>query len=430
MHCRKGVSYDLDDDALAVVIDGEPVTAAAVELLYEPYARSGTLTRREFMHRVIGNRLIHRRVHGPGEDCADACTEADGDPAMVDDERARVREQYDRFAALLLGGDAVDAIVTDSVVSWHLPSEAENEALYRARQGRALAARKQLDHDRARAYTVARVRLPGDASETSLSYDEVYAGAALVVREELQKGSAAALRAQVRTAVRRRYVDHVSADPDHPQHRVLADVRAIIADERAARAHDLRMGFRRHEHDQGQIPERARTINDDRIRAYYQAHRDEFTQVTEVRCRHISVPDIDRAQAAHAELQAGTSFAEVVQKYSTAPDRAHDEPGLLPLIRNQSPAQAKPPFLHVLCLLHAKEPQPTPPLLTREGFEILSVDAVLEGPQSLEEATVRDKIARHLATQDLVAERERERAALMADARVRVNPRLFADEAP
>ncbi|GAB4559961.1 MAG: hypothetical protein Tsb0020_06270 [Haliangiales bacterium] len=435
LHCQRGVRYDLRDAELAAIVDGEPITTAAVALLFQPYERAGTLTQSEFIHRVVQNRLIHRKFGGPADEA---------DPgAMPSDDQLRAQLQYEQFAALLLDTQAtgsaksVAAIVADSTVSRHLPSEEQNQALYKpgyqVGQPRPLAVEKELNRERASAYTLATYRLPGDSQTRDLSYFDVYRGARQVVREELAKANPKALQTQIDIAIRRRYLDRVGDDADHPQHQVLADIRAIIADERAAQAHQLAMGFRRHEHDDGALGERAKRITDDRIRAYYRANQAEFTELAEVRCRHIQLDDQASAQAAYSELQAGADFVAMVEKHSTAPDRDAAEPGLLPPIRSRhadSQPPGKRPFVHTLCLLHARDPQPTPPLRTREGFEILSVEDVRDGYQPIDEPTVRAKISRHLAAQDLVAERDRLLASLMKQASVRINPALTSEAAP
>ena len=440
--CQRGTLYDLRDPDIALEINGESISAAAVRLLYQPYALAGAMSREEFLRQIIHNRLLHRNAGEPTpphqHDHAASSSNID------EDEKARALEQYDNFAALLLGKQHPALADIEALIShWNLPNQADNEALYVARSNTRLAARKELDDARARAHIVARYAFPSEGSQTAnapataqagehqhdqdseraLSYYDVYRSAKLEIREAMQRGNHSAMRLQVRTAVRRRYLEHVSGGPER---RILADIRAIIEDEHAAKSYELRMGFRRHEHDDGAIGELAHHIAPERIAAHYRAHRDEFTEIAEVRCRHISVADHDTAQAAFRELEDGADFVELVRKYSTAPDRDQAEPGLLSPIENRSPITGRRPFLHTLCLLHAQDQAPIPPMRSREGFELLRIEGHRQRYQSLEQTVVRNRIARHLATLDLIAKRDTELAVLMARARVRINPLMLA----
>ena len=63
------------------------------------------------------------------------------------------------------------------------------------------------------------------------------------------------------------------------------------------------------------------TLTDEEAKLFYDEHPEQFLQPAQVSARHILVSDAAEMERILAEIEAGTSFEEAAQRYSTCPSR-------------------------------------------------------------------------------------------------------------
>ena len=110
------------------------------------------------------------------------------------------------------------------------------------------------------------------------------------------------------------------------------------------------------------------TVTSADVKAYYDAHQDEFKIPESVRARHILVASEDQIKAIAAELKGGLDFAEAAKKYSSCPSK--EQGGDLGFF---SAGQMVPEFEKVAFAL-VKSGDVSEPVKTQFGWHIIKLE--------------------------------------------------------
>ena len=159
------------------------------------------------------------------------------------------------------------------------------------------------------------------------------------------------------------------------------------------------------------------SVSEAEAKAYYEAHRTEFTSVATVMLREILIPVAQasddpapkaKADALYAKLQAGESFEKAVADESTAASKANG--GLIGPITVSDLAPALRRIIEPL-----KVGEITPVIRTQSGYQIFKIDTLKEAAL-LPWEQARDEIASRVGTAKQMAEYGRYLQKLRAQA--------------
>jgi len=167
------------------------------------------------------------------------------------------------------------------------------------------------------------------------------------------------------------------------------------------------------------------SINDEEARAYYDAHRDEFTSATEVTLREIlldvktsdrgvNVADDDAARDQAMDIRkrllGGEPFARLAGEYSAAASKANG--GLIGPLKTEELATALQDLLSKMQVGDVTEP-----IRTQRGYQLLKLESRSEAKlKSFEEA--HGDIGNKIGEQKLRGEREKYLDRLRAQATI------------
>lgn len=204
------------------------------------------------------------------------------------------------------------------------------------------------------------------------------------------------------------------------------DLRRVLADRNEVRATMTLYGMAADsEAENVLLAQLARQVKPAEIRAYYQAHKDQFTRIERVRARHIRVDSEEQGTAVVAAAARGENFSALARRFSTAPDRRSG--GDLGWIASAG----DPGWLASLAFIQQEgkvsEPFRSPGASGPAGpWEIILVEKRIEGYQPADSETVRHIAGNAIAHAKAANQFKAVRASLLQGAAIEINPRPLA----
>lgn len=168
-------------------------------------------------------------------------------------------------------------------------------------------------------------------------------------------------------------------------------------------------------------------ITSDEIKAYYDAHKEEFTRVEKVRARHIRVDSQEAADALYARLKAGElTFDQAIVEHSTDADRSNEQPGDLGWIDRDARHSH---WLRGIAFVQPKG-EVSPPFRSpqNEGevyWEIVTLDEKVMGYQPWDSEGVRYEASKAIGKEKLQERFKVLKTRLLEEADIQINEALL-----
>lgn len=423
--------HDLDDPALAAVVNGEAISRQVIDLMHTvAVKRRPETTLPEVMASMIEDRLVadHARANHPIDALIEK-TRVGYAPEIQMDESlvANLQAAYGReimAAVRSEKGGSLNGIVTGrqpvTTADWSAVLGAKPRLLLvfeLDEKGRQAAAAKVL----------LTYRL-GDKVERVTLLD-VYDAQHVQGRNRLHNRDAGFAMQQAELLLERRYVQHWAKTRSGLSAGDYQVFERAVKDRLVRDGWTSLIGVTADMHDDNRhLKVLAAAVTPEEVAAYYEKNRDQFKRIEKVRAWHIRTSDFESANKVYARLQKGEDFATVARERSLADDRAQG--GDLGWIEHgdknaswiesiafvQKPGTTSRPFR-----------SPGPPG-SAAVWEILKVDERVEGFQPVDSESVRYGAAQALARQKALAEFRDTRERLLGSADVRINPSIIRAE--
>jgi len=415
------VGYRLDDPALAARIDGAPVQAFGVDVLWrQARAKDAKASRSAVLEDVVLNRLLVAAAHGRFNEeqlFASQRVAFARDVALDDQLVSLLRSQHGRELEQTLAqlpGGSLEGLISEQPK----PDAAALEAVFGKPDQLKLEYTLNTEQQaRARNIVLLRYVLPSGAGAVTL-YD-VYHRQNVQGRVALFNRQPGFLQQQARLDLAGRFVLDWSAARFGVA--AVADLRRALADRSEVQALQQLHGIG-DDIDSASplLKQLAGQVSSTQIAAYYARHREEFARIERVRARHIRLADEQAAQQVYAALSKGAEFAALARRYSTASDAAAG--GDLGWIRHEG----KPDWVAQLALAQPEGPA-SRPFRTPAGpqdpasWEIIQVQQKVQGYQAPDSDSVRYTASNAVARTTALAQWSALRQQVLHDARIDIN---------
>lgn len=319
------VRHDLNEPALAARVNGEPLSQSLVSTLLGIAQRGdGAVTRATVLQALIDDRLaaMHARsVAGESliEDNKVGFSPATQvDQAVVASVQAGFRDRLEASLKRERGG-TLDGVIQAE----HAPTAAEWRAVLGPDNGlRAEYLLTLSESEAATRVTLLRYRFAHEAP-AQITLRDVYEGQNVQGRNQLHARNAEFALGQARELVKRRYILRWARSAVGLGATDFAVFRRAIEDRLVHGGWMAHLGVAADIHDDPQhLKDLQARVTPEEVRAYYDAHRDEFRRIERVRARHIRVRDEAAAQGLLARLGQGEAFADLARELSVATDAA------------------------------------------------------------------------------------------------------------
>ena len=420
--------HDLDEPALAAVVNGEPLSRQVLMLMHAvAVKRIPETTVPAVMVSMIEDRLLadNARAHYPIETLIEKTRVGYAPEIQIEESIvANLQAAYGREIMAAVkeekGGN-----LNGIVISRHAVTAADWNAVLGAKPRLLLI--YELDEagrKAAAAKTLLSYRLAGKPAQITLL--DVYDAQHVQGRNRLHSRDATFAMQQAELLLERRYVQHWAKTKSG----LSADDYAVF--ERAVTDRLVRDGWTSligvtsdMHHDNKHLKELAAAVTPDEVAAYYEKNRDQFKRIEKVKAWHIRTADFEAANKAYARLQKGEDFALVAKELSQADDReqggdmgwiVHGEQNaswIESIAFVQKPGTTSRPF---------RSPGPAG---TAATWEIMKVEERIEGYQPVDSESVRYGASQALSRQKALAEFRDTRERLMAEADIRINPAII-----
>lgn len=417
------VAFRLDDPALAARIDGAPLQAFTVDLLWrQARNKDASAARSATLEELVLNRLLvaaARQRFDEAQLFASQRVAFAREVALDDQLVSLLRSQYGKEleqALAQLPGASLEGLVTAQA----RPEPGELDAIFgkpdQLKLEYTLNAEQQA---RARKVVLLRYTLPSGAGAITL-YD-VYRRQNVQGRVALFNRQADFLQQQARQDLAGRFVLEWSSRRFGAA--ALADLRRALAERSEVLALQQLHGIG-DDIDSASplLKQLAGQVSAAQVAAYYQQHRDEFARIERVKARHIRLADEQTAERVYAALTRGEAFAALAARYSTASDAANG--GELGWIVHEG----KPGWLQQLALAQAEGPASRPfrqPVGPQEAasWEIVQVQQRVMGYQAPDSDTVRYAASNAIARSTALAQWQALRQQVLRAAQIDLNRR-------
>ena len=183
------------------------------------------------------------------------------------------------------------------------------------------------------------------------------------------------------------------------------------------------MGLHADVHDDNPaLRERAKNISEEKIKQFYNDHKEEFEVVERVKARHIRVASQELADQVVTEIKAGLDFSSAIKKYSIAADKDDLIPGSLGWLKRSDKERS---WLHAVAFVHqagkVSAPFRSPQNQGEIVYEIIFVDERIDGFLPYTDPTVHYEASRDIALKELRDEFIALQSKLRNDANIRLN---------
>lgn len=418
-----------DDPAQVVRIDGEPLTLRAVEQLEQLPVRGGRkLSRAVLVSSLVDNRLVARQAAAELGEAALYQSSATGfdrryliEQRIAGVFRTLFQSRLDAFIQDRAGG-RLSNLVDDRIE----PNLARIREILTPRQ----RLREELDEEQraqAERLILAQFRFP-DMEPRSFSLWDIYSSQNIQNRMRMHQGDLTALVEALDQQVAAAFVQAWVRRESGLSEQDILWIERYVTDGQFKQVFLNSRGLALDLHSDNPALDRVRErLSQDEIRAYYDAHKEQFRRLVAVRARHIRLPDEATAEKAHQAIQSGMSFDEAVRRFSIAEDRDQDPPGnlgRLDLTRDKGWLEA---VTGALKPGRVSRPIRAPAPPGQEAhWEIFLVEGQETGYYEPDSETVRYLAGRALASRKLVEEYQALRESLYNKAEICINTRLVA----
>lgn len=421
---------DLDDPSLAASIDGQPLPLGVVDLMQRlaQQAEPGA-TRRQVVQALIDDRLLatHARAHYREDELVES-NKVGFSPAMqleqflVSDIEAAFSRELAVAVKQEKGGSLAGVIVAQ-----HRPTAADWDAVL-GRQPRLLLEYALDEKGRAAAASIPLLRYRfGRMAAGAVTLLDVYDAQNVQGRNQLHARDADFAMQQARLLLKNRYVLHWAQTRSGLSASDYALFQQAVRDRMARDGWMALIGVSSDMHaDPAHLKTLAAAVTPAEIRAYYDAHPEEFRRVDRVRVRHIRLADGKAAEAAYARLQQGADFAALARELSQADDRVRGG-DLGWLVHGTQPASWLESLAFVQKAGVVSRPFRSPGAPGQHpAWEILKVEEKVESLQPADSESVRYVASRAIARQKAVQEYRDTLAQVRAQADIRLNPAVLS----
>lgn len=424
--------YDLDDEALAAVIDGEPVSRRALDLMHAvAVKRRPETTPSEAVFSLVEDRLLAREARANYPMAALIADNKVGYAPAVQLEERVVANFQAMFAAEL--GRAVRAEKGGSLNGIVTARRPVTSAVWQAvfGQPRLLLEYSLDEKGRAAAaqHVLLRYVLGGKPGQVTLL--DVYAAQHVQGRNRLHARDAAFAMEQAQQLLEHRYVRHWVAERSglaKADHDVI--VRAV-EDRLVREGWTNTIGVTADMHsDNARLKALAAAVTPAEVQAFYLAHPEQFRRIERVKARHIRLPDFETANRVYARLQKGEDFAALAREFSTA-DNAAAGGDLGWIVHGDKLASWIESIAFVQKPGTVSKPFRSPgPAGGASVWEILLVEERIEGLQPADSESVRYTASQSLAKQKALQHYRETRERLLRGADIRLHPSLRPQPRP
>jgi len=415
------LGYRLDDPALAARIDGAPVQAFSVDLLWrQARVKEAKAARSTVLEEIVLNRLLVAAAHArfneeqlfAGQRVAFA-----RDVALDDQLVALLRSQYGKEleqALAQLPGGSLEGLIS----AQGKPDAAALDAVFGKPDQLKLEYSLNADQQaRARNVLLLRYALPSGSGAVTLF--DIYHRQNVQGRVALFNRQADFLQQQARLDLAGRFVLDWSTRRFGSA--AVADLRRALAERSEVLALQQLHGIG-DDIDTASplLKQLAAQVGNAQIAAYYAQHREEFSRIEKVKARHIRLADEATAQQVYAALSKGAEFAALARRYSIASDAVSG--GDLGWIRHEG----KPDWVAQLALAQPEGPA-SRPFRTPAGpqdaaaWEIIQVQQKVQGYQAADSDSVRYAASNAVARGSALAQWTALRQQVLRAARIEIN---------
>lgn len=418
--------YDLDDEALAVIIDGEPVSRRALDLMLAvAKKRRPETTPAEVAFSLAEDRLLAREARATYPMTALIADNKVGYAPAVQLEERVVANFQAMFAAEL--AKAVRAEKGGSLNGIVTARRPVTPAVWQAVFGKPRLLLEYSLDDKGRAaaaqHALLSYVLGGTPGQVTLL--DVYAAQHVQGRNRLHARDAGFAMEQAEQLLERRYVRHWVvtrsglAPADH-------DVIVRAVEDRLVReGWTSTIGVTADMHaDNAMLKKLAAAVTAEEVQAFYLAHPEQFRRIERVKARHIRLPDFETANRVYARLQKGEEFAALAREFSMA-DNAASGGDLGWILHGDTLASWIESIAFVQKPGTVSKPFRSPgPAGGASVWEILLVEERIEGLQPADSESVRYTAAQSLAKKKAVQHYRDTRERLLRTAEIRLQADL------
>ncbi|HET8730856.1 MAG TPA: peptidyl-prolyl cis-trans isomerase [Moraxellaceae bacterium] len=415
--------HDLDDPALAAIVNGEPLSMKLVDVMHRIALKGdATVTRATVVQALIDDRLVaaNARANYPHEAQIEDnkvafSPEVQVRQQMVSNVQAAFRDRLEARLKHIKGG-TLDGLV----LAEHSPTAAEWNAVL-GPQSVMVLEYSLSDAGRAAANKVVLLRYRYDGKNGAVTLREIYDVQNVQGRNQLHARNDAFALEEARQLFKQRWILDWARSPEGLGEADFAVFRRAIEDHLVHGGWMAWLGVAADIHeDPKPLKALQAQVTTEEVRAYYDGHRDQFQRIEKVKARHIRVKDEAAANALEARLQKGEAFADLARSQSVADDAASG--GDLGWIEHRD-QQAD--WVDSLAFLQ-KPGVPSRPVRlpgakgAEPGWEILLVEDRVMGYQPADSQTVRYLASQAIAKQKALDQYQETVARLRREADIRL----------
>lgn len=273
----------------------------------------------------------------------------------------------------------------------------------------------------ARQFVLAEYRL-GDRVENVLLWD-AYRTQNVHQRTAIRRAQQQSIEKAVRQWVGVQWQEYRLAEDQGWNPGDFAQLRLVISDKHVKEKYLLDSGAVEDlHHDSALLNRIIKGVSDQDIDRFYEAHKDDYRQIEQIRARHITVRTQQEADAVYKAINSGLAFEDAVKQYSISPSKDAPTPGDLGVIRRTDPDL---PFVKKLALIQPQGRVSTPyRMLDGKTYELILVDKRESSVLPKTDKSLRFQIATQIARERAVEYYGNLRERVKREADVLVNSML------
>jgi parvulin-like peptidyl-prolyl isomerase len=421
------LTEDLDDPALLAEINGTPLSYQGFEMLYRVVATGkGAMSRQQLLESTIEARLLALFGEQTLSKQYLLETTAVGYPVteLLHDEvvgifRLNYQRQFTDFLEKQFGGRLENLVLISPVLAKMVPAPDQ-----------ALQLDHQLDDNLAQRYKqiVVAETAPLQGTTRSLNLLQLFESQNIQGKISIRRADLDFIQNQAVIALSKQYfIDWLQAQ-GLVKAGELEGIQRLVRDKHVKSKVLLHYGLNNDIHDDNPVLQKAwQLVSRDEIKAWYDAHKEQFQKILYVDARHIRLQNEAQARVAQKALISGLNFTDAVKQYSIAEDRHSPVPGSLGRIH----AKDEKDWLHT-AIFALKEGTVSRPFRSPQAegkavvWEIFHIDKKAIGYHSVDSETVRYIAGKQVAMENLKRDFRLLREKLFEEARIRLNPRLMS----